>query len=349
MRLYIGTYTDSGSQGIYTMERDSFALAAVMESPSYVISGWDGRKLYAVSETQSYRGLNGGAVAAFDFDTDGSGRLKMTGILPTYGRDPCHLCVSRKLGLLFAANYSEGTFCQYDLDGHGDFTGGFHVVGHSGSGQLHPRQDSPHIHFVSICPWRHDLLWTIDLGLDMISCYRVSPGVQPVLEGGVSVPAGYGPRHATFHPTLPIAYVVCELANRLLVIDVSPLGMPERIAADISTVPDGVAGNLAAAVKCCNDGHTLYISNRGHNSVASFTLGPDGMPVGRKIFQCGGKEPRDIALSPDNRWLICANQGGDVTALQVGEDGELGFPHRVPSPNNPVCLCFADEGSSDIG
>ena len=88
----------------------------------------------------------------------------------------------------------------------------------------------------------------------------------------------------------------------------------------------------------------VYVSNRGHDSIAVFAV---EAATGRlslvEVVPCGGKNPRNFSLSPDGAWLVCANQNSNsLTVLKVdAQTGRLTLtPHSASLPL-PVCVLFA--------
>ncbi|MEV5544404.1 beta-propeller fold lactonase family protein [Saccharopolyspora shandongensis] len=109
----------------------------------------------------------------------------------------------------------------------------------------------------------------------------------------------------------------------------------------VSTVPDGVRENFPAEILISADGRFVYVSNRGHDSIARFAVEADGERL-RLVdtVSCGGQWPRHIAVTPDGRWMYASNQNSNsVTAFRVdpagGEISPAGEPFATPSP---VCL-----------
>lgn len=152
--------------------------------------------------------------------------------------------------------------------------------------------------------------------------------------------AGSGPRHAAFHPTLDLAYVLNELDSSVatydLRVDEPFMGNPRYV----SSLPPGARGNAtmwgAAEVALSPDARFLYVSNRalqpgvvGSSNIGAFPVDPDtgelGPPLG---WWDGGGDvvfPRHFSLTPDGRFMMVANQkGGSVTVFAVSAlDGSL--------------------------
>jgi 6-phosphogluconolactonase len=87
----------------------------------------------------------------------------------------------------------------------------------------------------------------------------------------------------------------------------------------------------------------LYISNRGHNSIAVFSVAPaSGALALEQVVSTDGDWPRNFSLDPNGRWLLVANQKSDSVVV-FGRDQESGrltpTRQRIAIPS-PVCLQF---------
>ena len=109
--LYIGTYTDGESEGVYralfdtvTGNLSNMTLVAEMENPSFVKLSPDNKFLYAVEETNSYDEL-GGAVFAFAVSDS---TLQLLNTRGTGGAHPCHVAVSPNGATVAVSNYTGG-------------------------------------------------------------------------------------------------------------------------------------------------------------------------------------------------------------------------------------------------
>jgi 6-phosphogluconolactonase len=156
------------------------------------------------------------------------------------------------------------------------------------------------------------------------------------------VAPGAGPRHLVLHPTRPIGYAVCELDSTLVTLDVDDTTGTLRLRTATSTLPPGHPGeSLAAAIHLHPEGHRLYVTNRGHDSIAVFdTSTPDGTPALLGHVGTGGSGPRDLAIDPSGRLLLVANQhGGTVTGFALDDTTGLPRPLGVLAEvDEPVCV-----------
>jgi len=87
----------------------------------------------------------------------------------------------------------------------------------------------------------------------------------------------------------------------------------------------------------------LYVSNRGHNSIAVFSVDSTGALALEQVVSTEGDWPRNFSLDPSGRWLLVANQRSDSVVV-FGRDPENGrltpTRQRIALPS-PVCLRFA--------
>jgi 6-phosphogluconolactonase len=91
-------------------------------------------------------------------------------------------------------------------------------------------------------------------------------------------------------------------------------------------------------VKITPNGKFLYGTNRGHDSIACYRIGDDGMLSLIEIEPSLGKGPQNLLITPDGQWLICANMpGNSVVVFRINsETGDLtatGEPVAVPMPS----------------
>ncbi|MBY5992855.1 lactonase family protein [Ferrimonas balearica] len=340
-RFVIGTYTGASSEGIYEItlspEQKTLApaqLLTAMDNPSYLALSADQHHLYAVSETGK------GAVHAFAWQ---AGALRPLGQQSSQGASPCHLSLHPDGQALAVANYMGGNSAVLPVEVDGALRPATARWAYQGQGPNTERQEAPHAHYAQ---WSADgrHLYTVDLGSDTLwqqEDGRSEPAVALKLH------PGDGPRHLAFHPTLPVAYLLNELSNTLVVADrnVEDGTLSERQR--LATLPEGFTGHSqAAAVKLSADGTRLYLSNRGHNSLAVFEVSSDGALVLMQHIDSGGDWPRDFALSQDGRWLVVANErSGRLALFAVAEDGSLSDTGRYWALDSPVAvLAIASEG-----
>jgi 6-phosphogluconolactonase len=351
--LYVGTYTDGGrSDGIYLvrMDRRSGKLRQVGSvdagaNPSFLAIHPNGRVLYAVNELEEYKGRPTGAVSTFAIARD-TGALTRLNEQPSEGGAPCYVSADRSGRVVLVANYVGGSIAVLPIQANGALATPAHVVQHTGKGPNAERQEAPHAHCILPDPSNRFAL-AADLGVDRVFVYRLDFDGKSLhhVEGGDAVMRpGAGPRHIAFHPTLPLVFVANELDCTVATLRfdaergaLSPLDTR-------STLPAGWTGtNYPADIHVASTGRTLYVSNRGHNSIAVFSIAEStGALVLDQVVSTEGDWPRNFSLDPTGRWLLVANQRSNSIVV-FGRDPNNGrltpTRERIAIPS-PVCLRF---------
>ena len=345
-KSFIGTYTrDEGwvhgkADGIYSfLLDDSGNLIDVKKevstiNPSFVAKSKNGKFLLAVSELGRPDEKHG-LIKSYKIETD---RLIEVSVQSTIGTGPCYVSSSLDGNLVFVANYSGGSISSYRLDENGILTLGDSKQ-FTGKG-THPRQESAHAHAIYPHPADH-LVFVPDLGNDKIWIMKYdkegvfTTGSQPYLE----VKSESGPRHISISKDGKHIYVLNELSNT---ISHFMKDKEDYILADYyPTLPDGFIGeNTSADIHIHPSGKFLYSSNRGHNSIAQYSIQEDGSLSGHTIFSSEGAVPRNFNITPDGRYLLVANQDSDdVVSFKIEEkDGRLNKIAVADSIYTPVCI-----------
>jgi len=360
--LYVGTYSEpiefaSGAvfqgrgRGVHILRVDADAgtlteVGAVtgVPNPSYLAFDPMRRFLYAVNELKEFDSVFGGAASAFAID-DATGGLTLLNTVPTHGTDPCHLCVDRTGRHLLVANYSSGHVTVLPIRPDGALGAASHVVAHEGNSVDPVRQTGPHLHHIAIDE-AGTRVFATDLGLDRVFVYRLDAvdGRLTAHDPQFSTLApGAGPRQTILHANGRHAYVLNELGSSITAHARDDAGglVPGRT---VSTLPDGFGGrNFCAELQIAPSGRFLYASNRGHDSIAIFSISPDGgdlTPLGH--VGTGGKTPRNFDLSRSGDLLAAANQdSGTVVLFRVDtRTGALTPTGSVCHVGTPVCVRF---------
>lgn len=314
--FYTGSYGHCGEEGILRLHADfsTGTISKMMgcplaECPSYLFMHPNGRILYAVRELTEE-----GAFFTFSV-SDHS--LTLLSTLPTLGKDPCYISLDESLQFLIIVNYSGSTFCVYQLDDNGLPVSLTDHICHIGSGPDSIRQEAAHPH-CAIC--RNGKVYVCDLGMDRVFCYQLDRNTGKLTESHrINAPSGSGPRHLLFPDADPsLMYVAAELSSEVLVYRLEEKGA--LLLQRISTLPTYFREkSTVAALKLNDDGTTLFVSNRGDDSIAAFRIQPDGLLELKCICKTGGKTPRDFSVFGNH--LVVANQESNlITVLEFNPD-----------------------------
>jgi len=149
----------------------------------------------------------------------------------------------------------------------------------------------------------------------------LTPNEPPVLQR----PEQTGPRHLVFHPRLPVVYVNNEQESSVSWYAWEDGVGTLRLLGTRPTLPAGEqVANSTADLELHPDGLTLYCANRGHNSLARFSVdkGTGALtPLGHQATEA---VPREFNVTPDGRFLYVAGEGsGKLAAYRIGEQGRL--------------------------
>ena len=350
--MYAGTYTNGESQGIYRLRIDPETgritdpeVAAVMDNPSYFAISKDA--LYTVAETDQFQHARGGAVASFRLDP-ATGSLMNINVQPSGGCAPCHICTDQLGRYVFAANYRDGTVSMYPICPDGSIGKVLCVRKHTGSGPVKGRQEAAHAHFVTLTPDEKYLV-AVDLGADMLFVYEVDIHNGDLIHRedlSVKVASGSGPRHMAFHASGKIAYLVNELSSDIVVYHYQA-GVFQQVQR-ISALPADYTGeSTCAAIHLSKDSRFLYVSNRGHDSIAVFAIDP---ATGQLVFvehaSSEGSHPRDFTMDPSGSHLYIANQKSNrIVCKKIDQEtGKLTPTNIAVELPSPVCLKIIECG-----
>jgi 6-phosphogluconolactonase len=357
LRMYVGTYSGGKSKGIYLFEMDpatgaltSKGVAAETVNPSFLAVHPSHKFLYAVGEIEKeVKGKRTGAVSAFAIDPR-TGMLSLLNQQPSGGGGPCHLVVDKAGKNVLVANYGGGSVASLPIDADGKLREPVSVIQHKGSSVDPSRQKEPHAHSINLDAGNH-FAFAADLGLDKVLVYPFDPEKGTLTADKVppgTVAPGAGPRHFAFHPNGHWAYVINEMGNTVTAYSYDADKGALKEVQTIGTLPSDFKGkSYTAEVVVHPSGKFLYGSNRGHNSIAIFSIDPKTgklTAVGHQAKDI--KTPRNFNIDPSGKFLVVANQDGDSLIVyridpQTGELAPVGEPVEVPKP---VCVKFVPMG-----
>lgn len=310
-RIWVGGYTDDLSgmgEGITLVKAaddgtlEDYGLAVAADSPSFLTRSGD--MIYAVGE-------GGPSVSAFRIQGD---ELRFNGTQDAAGPQPCAVAVLGARRLLVAACYGNGTIDVHPLSPEGAIQKTGQSLRGEGKGSR-INQDGPHAHAVlQVSP---TVVLTADLGTDDIYIHSFD-GELLTRTGTVKLPNGAGPRDLLLHPS-GVVWVLTELSHEIYVLDgndfsivgsvalpgaeehdnsaAMALGADGRFAyaglrgsdtiAVLAVSADGRTLSAAGSIGCGGgwprhlvvDGPWLRVANQLTNSVVTFSIGADGIPI----------------------------------------------------------------------
>ena len=351
VRVYVGTYTNKTSKGIYTLDLELAAgklseprLAAEATSPSFLAIHPTGKYVYAVNEVPTFNGEKTGSVTAFAIDGS-DGKLTQLNAQPSAGTGPCHISLDKEGKFALVANYAGGSVAVLPIDPDGKLRAPSSSVRHTGSGPNPQRQKEPHAHSINLDA-QNKFAFAADLGLDKILVYKfdgTSGALSPNDPAHATLAPGAGPRHFAFHPTGKFAYANNELTSTVTAFTYDATKGALSEIHTLSTLPHEVKGNSTAETVVHPSGKFVYVSNRGHDSIATFSIDAQSGKLTAVGHQStGGKTPRNFNIDPTGTFLLAANQSSDsVVAFRIDQaTGALTPTGSTTTIGSPVCVKF---------
>jgi 6-phosphogluconolactonase len=179
--------------------------------------------------------------------------------------DPCFLATDRKGRYLLSSYYRAGRVAV-------------HPIGRDGTASASPvewRETALNAHSIQTDP-SNRFAYVSHTGPNVIFQFlfdeetgRLSPNALP----HVRPPEGTEPRHFTFHPRADLVYVVNERASSVTAYRFDVSAGTLSAFQTFSTLPAGFDGeNTCAQIRITPTGRYLYASNRGHDSIAYFSI-----------------------------------------------------------------------------
>ena len=148
-----------------------------------------------------------------------------------------------------------------------------------------------------------------------------------------------GPRALAFHPTLDIIYFSDEQGSSVTVYHLDPMAGTLAPIQTITTLPAGYSeANTCSQIQITPSGRFLFAPNRGHNSVASFSVDSSTgrlTATGRVPTE---PVPRAFSLDPEGSFLVVAGlDSGRLASYEVDQtSGELAPLETYEAGNRPM-------------
>lgn len=309
--IYISSCCKDGGIYCYSLydKKLIFKKKINVDRPMYTV--FDNKKLYTLlREPFCYSKESG--LLSFNIDTINT-EIANKNIVSTLGEVACHLCVINSK--VYLVNYISGSVVMMPKK----------IVHHIGKGVRKDRQDAPHPHFVTSTPDGKYILVT-DLGLDKIITYDLM--MNFVCE--YKVIEGSGPRHLAFSDDGKYLYCANELSSTITVYDYNDGRL--KFVDEHTTLPDDyIDVSTVAAIRYYKD--RIYVSNRGHDSIAVFLFKNDELML-EEFILCDGQSPRDFNIV--DGLIICSNENSNnITVFDIENNMKQIQCLQIESP---VCV-----------
>lgn len=338
--LLVGSYSDGTTPGIsvfrFNMQNANIEYVSELDgvlNPSYLAVSSDKKLIYSVNETPE------GAVSVFNFDKQ-EGKLRFINSQPVNGADPCYISIDKAKRFIVTANYNDGSISVFPLSSKGEIQPVSQYMNMNDLFSVDKKVS--HIHTVVFSPDGNTALVT-DLGKNMLYEFAVNKmnTVKNYLQDIHIIDTDKGPRHLVFHPNGRYFYCINELSGTVSVFrynNENGIVFKQKIDSDINTE---IRDKGSADIHISPDGRFLYTSNRlGNDGIAIFSIDPGSGLLTKVGYQETGIHPRNFVISPNGRYLLCANR--DSNNIQIFEinlpTGLLENTGKYISIDKPACL-----------
>ncbi|KAE9182601.1 hypothetical protein PF005_g22419 [Phytophthora fragariae] len=359
--LFAATWTTDPARGVYTYKFNTtdgsltqwaitpFLIGSGAINPTYLQESThklhNGKRLiYGLN-----RATGVGYVSAMTLNANGT--LDVLNSQQMQGGSPAHVTLSPNEDFVAVANYA-GSLSMFPLYENGTvapesfyeaFPNGSHVVAAQQTvGRIHSTRWLPNSNHVIAADWGGDALLEYELDAKEQTFQSLDT---------VARPPGSGPRHTALSANGDFLYVTNELSNAVGVYKINRHEALLESAAiqNIPTLPANFTNTSTAAdIHLSKNGHFVYVSNRGHNSIAMYAIDEaDGTLTTLGWESTRGTTPRGFTIYED--WLIVGNQNSnDMYVFKVDEHTGLlsytGNSYQIPAP---VCLYVSEYVFSD--
>ncbi|GLC88892.1 lactonase family protein [Lysinibacillus piscis] len=335
--LVIGTYQKSNTAALEIITLDTETLAIQqkvamksIDSPSFVTVYQS--YIFAVSEEED------GSVYSYRYDKEQQQLIELSR-QSTHGAAPCYVIYDADKGALYVTNYVSGSIAVFKVNDKFEIQPCQQVIQHKGSSVNQVRQEAAHAHSIEILPFALNYKIVQDLGCDTVSLYGTAEDGSLTLVNTHQMPLGSGPRHVAFHQEHRLVYVLSELTSTIDVLQFAEDAQTFHLLQTISTLPADFSGdNTGADIHVSPSGKYVLASNRGHDSIAVFTIGEQGQLAWHDCLQTGGATPRNFAVISDEL-IVMGNQNSDqLTFAKMNNKGELALQNATYTIEKPVCI-----------
>lgn len=306
-------------------------------NPSYLLLSKNGQRVYTVHGDRQ-------EISAFSLNQQ-TGRLSLLNQQSTQGLNPVHLCFTPDQRAIMVVNHLGASMVVLPIDADGALlpvTQQHRFSGDIGPHRVEQSQAKPHA--VVYDPSGRFLV-VPDKGLDAVFGFVWEEGrFLPTAQIKVSSREGAGPRHACFHPHMPVMYCVNELDSTVAVYAWDQQHASLHAVQVLSTLAHSFTGNSrAAAIVLSASARHLYVSNRGQDSISIYAVDKEtGCLSWQSNVSSQGRTPRFMDFNQSGDYLYVLNEDSD-SIVQFAVDADTGALSYLASwpCGSPVCMVFS--------
>lgn len=331
-RVYI-TLQGDHKLAIYNLDSDTGNLT---HQEDIAIPG--GPAPFAVSPDSShaYIGLrDANVMASFTIDPS-TGSLTPSGTTKLES-DPCYVSVDNTGRHLLSAYYAAGHIAVHPIDAQGAL-GGDATEWIATRHRAHCAQTDASNSYTFL-PHVDDSNAIYQYKFDD-KTGKLTPNDPAVIEP----PAGHGPRHYAYHPNGKFIYFDNEQASSVTAYKFDSTTGTIEAFQTLSTLPDDFTGeNSNAQIHMSPDGKNLYAANRGHNSIAMYSVNAETGELTSLGQQVSLGTPRAFGIDPTGKIMLVGGlDNGDLATYKINSDGTLNHHATQPVGDQPMWIHITD-------
>ncbi|OEK09895.1 hypothetical protein A8C32_09605 [Flavivirga aquatica] len=330
--LYVGTFTNEASKGIYqlqfnteTGELGNLELAINIDNPSFLAYSPDKNHLYSAHKD--------GFVSSYKVNKNG--KLSLLTRVSSHGKGACHVAVNKSGDKAIVSNYGTGTATILPVNKNGSISEATQVFNKNSENKKSRAHSGAFL---------NNELYVAYLGKNAIYSYELSDNKDKYEETSKSIvetTGNPGPRHFTFTKDGKFIYIINELASTIT--SARKVKNGYKLIDNISTLDEKFKDeNFCADIHLSHDERFLYGSNRGENAIAVFKRNKKTGTL-KKIqnISVHGDWPRNFTIDPTGKFMLVANQkSNNISVFKIdSKTGKLSFLDSINAPS-PVCLLF---------
>lgn len=322
----ISTFILNPDTGDLTFQRD----VALDDGPGPLAVDPESKFLYA-----GLRSIQ--EIASFSIDPS-TGDLSSIGSA-SLESDPCYISTDGKGNFLLAAYYGAGATSVHPINADGVVAG-------------------PAIEWITTANKAHCIMTDASNRFAFLPHVGESNAIfqfqfdenTGVLTPNASVPVldageGEGPRHFVFHPNQDVLYTSNEQGSSITAYNFDASAGTLSAFQTLSTLPDGFdEENSCAQIHITPNGKFVYVSNRGHDSIAGFATDDETGALTAIGQQPTEPTPRAFNVDLTGNFLFAGGQGsGRVATYQIDQQsGELQPLETYTVGNSPMWVLFVE-------
>ena len=323
------TLQDDNKISVFNMDAETSKLTAMAEVP---VSG--GPSLLAISPDRKalYVGHRGvPEISSWRIDHDTGGLTQSGAVSPE--DPPSFLSTDRTGGFLLSSYYQGGHVAVHPISEDGA-VGDPPIEWVATDTGAHAIQTNPSNKFAfvpHIARLHDNVLEPVKdvYGPNVIFQFRfdeITGHLIPNSPLRVELEERLGPRHYCFHPSQDTVYFSNEQGCSVTCYRLDTSTGTLSAFQTITTLPDGYTGrNTCSQIQISFSGRFLYVPNRGHNSIAGFSVDPSTGRL-RAIGHVSTEAvPSAFSLDPEGNFLFAAGSAsGRLASYRInGDSGEL--------------------------